>query len=442
MAVGAMAGGTMTAAAEEEVINLKFMSWSSGGEQTAVKSAIASFEAQNPNIKVEMEFVDNENYTAKLNTLMAAGDAPNVAQMNGYLSAEYGQKGELLDMTPYLTDIDMDDVLPEAVYEYDGKIYGLNFGVECLMVFYNKDLFEAAGIETPSADAKNPWTWEEYVEAAKKLTTDINGKHPGEEGFDYNNVTVWGFRMSTSAWNNFILLNSNGGAYLAAEGDKLLVDSEESMEVLQAIQDLFYVEQCSPKPSMTNAMPSGIQGIMDGQVAMCWGGQYEIASFADAGYTEFGVAALPMFNKPTNMIWGEPLAVYDSGDEEVNAAAVKLVLALGDPSVVSDLFETAAQMPIYKSYYEDPEKLALWTENEWHTDELMSFFDSLFEIETTSREAYYVKNYDAIMAIVNPRLDAIYDGEDVAVSLEGIQEEAASEMQGCYKLVDYYSDAK
>ena len=56
------------------------------------------------------------------------------------------------------------------------------------------------------------------------------------------------------------------------------------------------------------------------------------------------------------MIWGEPLVVYDSKDEKVNAAAVKLVLALGNPAEVSDLFITGAQMPIYKSWYNDPEK--------------------------------------------------------------------------------------
>ena len=116
----------------EEIIQLKFTSWSAGGEQTAVKQALASFEEQNPGIKVEAEFIDNANYTAKLNTLMAAGDAPNVAQLNGYLAPEYGAKGQLLDLKPYLEgQVDFDDILPEAIFEYDDKIWGMTFGVEC-----------------------------------------------------------------------------------------------------------------------------------------------------------------------------------------------------------------------------------------------------------------------------------------------------------------------
>ena len=110
---------------EGETIHLKFTSWSAGGEQTAVKQALASFEEQNPGIKVEAEFIDNANYTAKLNTLMAAGDAPNVAQLNGYLAPEYGAKGQLLDLKPYLEgEVDFDDILPEAIFEYDDKIWG------------------------------------------------------------------------------------------------------------------------------------------------------------------------------------------------------------------------------------------------------------------------------------------------------------------------------
>lgn len=163
-----------------EVIQLKFTSWSAGGEQKAVKQALASFEEQNPGIKVEAEFIDNANYTAKINTLMAAGDAPNVAQLNGYLAPEYGAKGQLLDLKPYLEgQVDFEDILPEAIFEYDDKIWGMTFGVECQMVLYNKALFEEAGIDAPSTDAANPWTWEEYVDAAVKLTKDINGKHPG-----------------------------------------------------------------------------------------------------------------------------------------------------------------------------------------------------------------------------------------------------------------------
>lgn len=426
-----------------EVIQLKFTSWSAGGEQKAVKQALASFEEQNPGIKVEAEFIDNANYTAKINTLMAAGDAPNVAQLNGYLAPEYGAKGQLLDLKPYLEgQVDFEDILPEAIFEYDDKIWGMTFGVECQMVLYNKALFEEAGIDAPSTDAANPWTWEEYVDAAVKLTKDINGKHPGEEGFDSNNISVWGTKVFDSPIFNFTLLNSNGGAYIAAEGDRVLVDSEESKEVLKELQDLIYVHQVAPKPAVTSAMPSSQQMLMDGQLGMYMAGQFEIATFAEAEWGDFGVAPLPKFKKPASMIWGEPLVVYDSKDEKVNEAAVKLVLALSNPAEVNDLFVTAAQMPIYKSWYTDPEKKAVWTDNAWHNESLMSYFDSLFQTETTSREAYYVKNYDPIMAIVQPRLDKIWDGVDVDTALEGLQDEVAPEMQGYYKIVDYYSDAK
>ena len=55
---------------------------------------------------------------------------------------------------------------------------------------------------------------------------------------------------------------------------------------------------------MTSAMPSSQQMLMDGQLGMYIGGQYEIATFAEAEYGDFGVAPLPVFKKPASMIWG------------------------------------------------------------------------------------------------------------------------------------------
>lgn len=426
---------------EAEDVTIKFMSWSAGADQESALSAIDTFKKQNPHITIETEFVDNSNYHAKLNTLMAAETPPDLAQLNGNLVPEYGAKDQLVDVTPYLDGVDMDDIMEEAIFEYDGKIYGLCYGVQCLMAIYNKELFRQAGIPEPSTDASDPWTWEEYVDAAVKLTTDVNGKHPNEEGFDYENVAVWGTFANTAMWQNFVLLNSNGGAYIAPEGDKLLVDTPESMEVLQALQDLIYKHQVAPKPSFVSAMPWSLQMLVDGQAGICLDGQWCLTSLDSFEFRDYGIAPLPMFNKPTNMIWGEPMCVFNTGDESRQSAAAELSIALGDPAVVPDLFSSGSQMPIYKSYYTDPEKMSIWLDNTAHSEDIIEMYPTLFDISTT-REAYFVKNYDPIAAIVNPRLDKIWNGEDVEASLEGIQEEVASEMQGAYKVVDYFSDAK
>ena len=126
--------------------------------------------------------------------------------------------------------------------------------------------------------------------------------HPGEEGFDSNNISVWGTKVFDSPIFNFTLLISNGGAYIAAEGDRLLVDSEESKEVLKELQDLIYVHQVAPKPAVTSAMPSSQQMLMDGQLGMYMAGQFEIATFAEAEWGDFGVAPLPKFKKPARGI--------------------------------------------------------------------------------------------------------------------------------------------
>lgn len=71
-------------------------------------------------------------------------------------------------------------------YMYDGKIYGYPMQADTCFLFYRPSLLKAAGYDAP------PTTWEEFQQMAVKLTTDVNGKHPDEEGFDAENVVVYG----------------------------------------------------------------------------------------------------------------------------------------------------------------------------------------------------------------------------------------------------------
>ena len=76
-------------------------------------------------------------------------------------------------------------------------MWGSGCNVATIALYYNKDLLKEAGVEFPTTDADNPWTWTEFVENAKKLTTDGSGKHPGDDGFDTDNVSVYGTMMPT-----------------------------------------------------------------------------------------------------------------------------------------------------------------------------------------------------------------------------------------------------
>ena len=83
-----------------------------------------------------------------------------------------------------------------------------------------------AGIDLPSTDAASPWSWDEFVENAKKITKDSNGNGPDDEGFDPDSISVYGTMMPTD-WAKFIaLLHTNGVGILNEAGDALDISTD------------------------------------------------------------------------------------------------------------------------------------------------------------------------------------------------------------------------
>ena len=92
----------------------------------------------------------------------------------------------------------------------DGKIAAFHTANETSVLFYRKDSFDEAGLEYPPATAQDAWTWDEFVEVAKKLTKDKNGNDATSPDFDPNNVDTFGINFS-----NYFAFYSNGGSLQA-----------------------------------------------------------------------------------------------------------------------------------------------------------------------------------------------------------------------------------
>lgn len=89
---------------------------------------------------------------------------------------------------------------------------------EILILYYNKDMFDAANEPYPSAD--KPYTWEAFVEVARRLTLDKNGKHPGEDGFDKDNIVQYGAFVNNWSWQMEVCALPNGGEWFFRDGRK------------------------------------------------------------------------------------------------------------------------------------------------------------------------------------------------------------------------------
>ena len=157
----------------KETVTIKYVTWESSEKNNPL---IAQFEEENPNIKVDITVVPDSNNTAEsLDIIAMGGGEMDVWPFQSGGQFTRMQQGLLLDISDYIErdGIDMEDWFGSYMEwgQYNGTYYGLPSTASVGMVFYNKDMFDAAGLDYPSED----WTIDEYSELAEKLTKSDGG---------------------------------------------------------------------------------------------------------------------------------------------------------------------------------------------------------------------------------------------------------------------------
>ncbi|MFG6446455.1 ABC transporter substrate-binding protein [Microbacterium sp. P07] len=158
----------------------------------------------------------------------------------------------------------------------DGERYGVPLSFTPLTMFYNKTMFEAAGVSVPT-------TWDEWVDAAKTLTVDTNGDgEPEQYGLALqDNVTV-----GNGVWPS--LFKSGGGDVVTGDGE-VVIDSAENVETLAFWADAVQAGKFSPT-GVTGADADGL--FSAGKVAMTLGGPWMATVSKEAGI-DYGIATIP-----------------------------------------------------------------------------------------------------------------------------------------------------
>jgi raffinose/stachyose/melibiose transport system substrate-binding protein len=159
-----------------------------------------AYTAEHPNVTIKITVLENEAFKTKLSTT-AAGDYPDLFQSwGGGIMAAQADAGLLKDITADIADW-KDTINPGAlsIYNYNGKQYGVPWDMGMIGFWYNKALFEQAGITAP------PTTWDEYLAAVQKL------KEAGIEPLAIAGKDKW---PSMHLWT-YLLLRTGGGDALS-----------------------------------------------------------------------------------------------------------------------------------------------------------------------------------------------------------------------------------
>lgn len=353
-------GDTTTAAPtddEKEPITITYLNWNGGEEMRLQQEAIAEYTERFDYVDIQGEWV-TENYDSKINTLIAASETPDIYYINEYLAVEWGEKGVALDMAPLFLDMGInmvDTYVPSAVFTYEGKVYGLSTGPVCLLLYYNKAMFDEYGVEYPSTDPYNPWTWDDLVDAAKLLTFDTSGNQPGDDGFTPRQIRSYGMIVPSFWLFQQPFLYSAGAGYGNDDGTATGLDNDGGRRVLQEFHDLIHVHQVSPDAAIAETLPGTTQAFQNNQIAMTVTGTWVYQNFM-AEEVDFGVAPLPLFDEPMNISWAATNQI--SAKTENPAEVAQFLKFLTDPD--DNPRQLAINFPNKFSWYEDESKLNAW----------------------------------------------------------------------------------
>ncbi|MBW3625704.1 MAG: sugar ABC transporter substrate-binding protein [Armatimonadetes bacterium] len=270
------------ARAEEGKVVLRYLTYETGKEQQElVNEIVRRFEAKHPNVKVEVEF--NSNARKKLYVDLASGSAPDVFYSVSDDIPRMAARGVIMNQSPLAKKegITFEGYFPKTVkgLEWNDDLYAFPIHYSTDVLFYNKKLFDEAGLEYPNDN----WTWDDYVSAAKKLTKrDNNG-----------DVEVFG----TTLPDTNLAIAANGGSQFSGDYQRSTIANPAAEEAIRKLLDLRDTYKVAPSPEQLQDT-STTKLFTTGRVAMMPGRTYMVIDFNKSITDwEYDVALVPPMKK-------------------------------------------------------------------------------------------------------------------------------------------------
>jgi multiple sugar transport system substrate-binding protein len=212
------------AALAQEPTTIRYFTFSAAPDYLdELDGMIAAFEAENPDVKVEVESAPFDDYFTLLQTQVAGGDAPDAFELNFENFVTFASKGVLADLGPMIEadeDLDTEAYYQKAfdAFSVDGTQYGLPESYSTVLLFYNKDMYDALGLEYPTDD----WTWADERAAAEAIAAS------GDD--------VWGHFAGVHYWEFYKAAWQNGCGFFGDDGS-VTVNEQGCVDALQFMID-------------------------------------------------------------------------------------------------------------------------------------------------------------------------------------------------------------
>lgn len=367
-------------------------------QEPGINEILADF-TEETGIKTKLTVVKWDEYWTMLEAGAQGGSLPDVFWMHSNESERYMSNDMLLDLTDKIAESELVDPenYPEDVwglYTYDEKYYAVPKDVDTIALWYNKAMFDEAGLEYPTSD----WTWDDLTEAAKKLTK--------EDGSQY------GFMMRNDSNQDgyYNLIHDNGGYIINEDKTKSGWDDPKTIEAMQTLEG--WINDGIMPSLETMAENNADVMFQSGKVAMVCQGSWMLAAYKGNEYT---AANCDIVELPKNAETGRRSSVYNglgwaaAANGENTENAWKLIEYLGSEKAQIKQAELGVTMSAYTGTSD------AWANSaDFNLQAYLNMMDDM-EIRPYSRSTVTWENED------NEILKGVYTGEKT-------MEEACKEM--------------
>ncbi|GAB6089821.1 ABC transporter substrate-binding protein [Spirochaeta dissipatitropha] len=271
---------------------IKFTRWAGAQEARDFQDLVNAFMKENPDIRVETEFLPWGAYWEKIRNSIISGDAADVMMMSSVMAAPYMARGAFLSMDAFSEASSLiQEMHPSAItaVRFDGRYFGVPVGMATKSVIYNKDHFDQAGLAYP--DSEIPMTWDDFFEIASQLTR----RNAAGEVTRY--AAHWHKDEMVEA-----LVNQFGGSMLddLTQPNRITLNSPEGLRGMHLLQRMIEEELIPPHlGDWSGPWGTPDTAIATGRVTMMHSGSWGLGPVDQAGI-RYGTAPLPVADHRAN----------------------------------------------------------------------------------------------------------------------------------------------
>ena len=300
-------------ACRQEKGDLSFMVFGDPAEIAAYQSLVDAFQSSHSQIQVTLRpIADQADYRRQLATEYAAGAPPDVFLLDFRRFPAFASSGGLEAVESYLADSDLiqeSDFAASALdaFRWEGQLVCLPQNVSSLVIYYNQDLFDAAGVDYPAAG----WSWDDFLAAAKALTKDTDGD--GQIDQYGAGVTPNLVRMAPFVWQN-------GGEFVddPANPTRLTMDAPATVEAFQWFVNLQVSEHVVPD-AVAEEVRDSESRFLDGTLAMYFNSRRGVPTYRTITTFVWDVGPIPVGDKNVGMLHSDAFCI--AANTEAKGAA-------------------------------------------------------------------------------------------------------------------------